>query len=91
MPAKTSVIPSTTVEATVTSKGQVTLPKALRAQLGIRAGSKIRFSLHPHGGFMADRVLLELEDIWMMTDSAPGAKGVMSFEKMNEAKAKRAW
>ena len=37
--------PSTTVEATVTSKGQVTLPKELRNRLGIQKGSKIRFSL----------------------------------------------
>lgn len=30
---------------TVTSKGQVTIPKALRQQLGIRQGSRIEFSL----------------------------------------------
>ena len=29
----------------VTSKGQVTIPKALRQQLGIRQGSRIRFEL----------------------------------------------
>ena len=29
----------------VTSKGQVTIPKALRQQLGIRQGSRIEFSL----------------------------------------------
>lgn len=34
------------MEATsVTSKGQVTLPKALRQQLGIRQGSRIEFAL----------------------------------------------
>lgn len=30
---------------TVTSKGQVTIPLALRQQLGIRQGSRIEFSL----------------------------------------------
>jgi AbrB family looped-hinge helix DNA binding protein len=30
---------------TVTSKGQVTIPLALRQQLGIRQGSKIEFAL----------------------------------------------
>ncbi len=30
---------------TVTSKGQVTIPKELRQQLGIRQGSRIEFSL----------------------------------------------
>ncbi|MDR1968019.1 MAG: AbrB/MazE/SpoVT family DNA-binding domain-containing protein [Burkholderiaceae bacterium] len=34
------------MEATaVTSKGQVTIPKALRQQLGIRQGTRIEFSL----------------------------------------------
>jgi AbrB family looped-hinge helix DNA binding protein len=31
------------VHATVTSKGQVTLPAALRERLGLEAGSKIKF------------------------------------------------
>ena len=30
---------------TVTSKGQVTIPQALRRRLGIRQGSKVEFSL----------------------------------------------
>ena len=95
MTPKSSTVPAKTVEATVTSKGQVTLPKALRSHLGIHTGSRIRFSLHPHGGFQADRVLLDLEDHWKMSDAAAEkggkAKGVMSFEKMNEAKARRLW
>src|SRR3954449_5652495 len=47
--AATSQSPSTTVEATVTSKGQVTLLKELRNRLGIQNGSRIRFNL-PSGG-----------------------------------------
>ncbi len=31
--------------AVVSSKGQVTLPAAMRAQLGLEAGSRIRFEL----------------------------------------------
>jgi AbrB family looped-hinge helix DNA binding protein len=31
--------------ATVTSKGQVTIPKRVRDQLGLRAGSKVEFVL----------------------------------------------
>jgi AbrB family looped-hinge helix DNA binding protein len=34
-----------TVEAVVSSKGQVTLPAAMRAKLGIRPGSYIQFEL----------------------------------------------
>lgn len=33
------------IEATVSSKGQVTLPVALRAKLGIEPGSRIHFEL----------------------------------------------
>ena len=82
-------IPATAVEATVTSKGQVTLPKALRDHLGIQTGSRIRFSLAPNGGFQASHVLHELEDLWKMADQGAKAKRAMTFEEMNEAKTRR--
>jgi AbrB family looped-hinge helix DNA binding protein len=37
----------TILEATVSSKGQVTLPVALRQKLGIGPGTKLRFELGP--------------------------------------------
>jgi bifunctional DNA-binding transcriptional regulator/antitoxin component of YhaV-PrlF toxin-antitoxin module len=37
------------LEATMTSKGQVTLPIALRQQLGIEPGMKLRFEVSEHG------------------------------------------
>ena len=86
-----SYIPQPTIEAKVSSKGQVTLPKSLRDHLGILTGSRIRFSLAPNGGFRADRVLYELEDLWRMADQGPRAKGVMTFKEMDEAKARRTW
>lgn len=91
MQPKISYIPATNVEATVSSKGQVTLPKALRSFLGILTGSRIRFSLTPHGGFQADPVLYDLEDLWQMADQGPKAEGVMTFEEMDAAKARRVW
>ena len=89
MEPKISYIPATTVEATVSSKGQVTLPKALRDHLGIQTGSRIRFSLAPNGGFQASHVLYELEDIWKIADQGGKAKNIMTFEEMNDAKARR--
>jgi antitoxin PrlF len=86
-----SYIPATAVEATVSSKGQVTLPKALRDHLGIQTGSRIRFSLAPNGGFQASHVLYELEDLWKAADRGGKAKSVMTFDEMNEAKARRIW
>jgi AbrB family looped-hinge helix DNA binding protein len=91
MQSKTSAIQATAVEATVTSKGQITLPKSLRSQLGLRTGSRIRFSLHPRGGFKGERVLLDLEDNWRIADEGAKARGILSFEKMNQAKARRVW
>jgi AbrB family looped-hinge helix DNA binding protein len=37
------------MKATVTSKGQVTIPKALRDQFGITSGSKLDFVAGPDG------------------------------------------
>jgi antitoxin PrlF len=42
--------------STVTDKGQVTLPKPIRDQLGIRAGTRIDFEVQADGSLMA-RVL----------------------------------
>ena len=94
MPSKSAAIPAT-VEATVTSKGQVTLPKSVRSRLGIEAGSRIRFSPLPNGGFQTDKVHFELEDLWAMAEElskkAGKPKRAMTFDEMNEAKARRVW
>lgn len=41
------------VPATVTSKGQVTLPKAVRDALGIRAGDEVLFRVHKDRAVLA--------------------------------------
>ena len=86
MPRKSA--PAST-EATVTSKGQITLPSALRSRLDIHTGSRIRFTLPPGGGFEAHPVLTELEDLWAAVDQAGKPGPVMSFAEMNRAKARR--
>jgi antitoxin PrlF len=83
--------PSTTVEATVTSKGQVTLPKELRNRLGIQKGSKIRFSLSDRVPVTVEPVLNELEDLWRMADEGGEAQTAMTFDEMNAAKSRREW
>lgn len=85
----TSDNPLMTVEATVSSKGQVTLPRELRNRLGIQAGSRIRFIIPVSGPVQVERVLFELEDLWRMADEAGKPERVMSFEEMDEAKAGR--
>ena len=79
------------VEATVTSKGQVTLPKELRNRLGIQRGSKIRFSISDGVPVTVEPVLHDLEDLWKMADEGARPQRVMSFEEMNAAKSRREW
>jgi AbrB family looped-hinge helix DNA binding protein len=78
-------------EATVTSKGQVTLPKRLRERLGLKQGSRIRFRLEADGGLRGDPVLYELEDVWAMADESRRPRRAMSSERMDAAKARRRW
>jgi AbrB family looped-hinge helix DNA binding protein len=89
--AKPSQASVRTVEATVTSKGQVTLPKALRTQLGIGAGSRIRFSVGADGKAHLEKVMYALDDLWRMADAREKPKSRMSFEEMDEAKERRIW
>jgi antitoxin PrlF len=77
------------VEATVTSKGQVTLPSQLRKRLGLRKGSRIRFTVSASGTVAIESVRYNLKDLWRMADEGPRAEGVLSFEEMNAAKARR--
>jgi len=79
------------VEATVTSKGQVTLPKELRRRLGAQRGSRIRFSIPANGAVRVEPVLYDLEDLWRMADSGGQVDGRMTFEEMDAAKARRQW
>jgi AbrB family looped-hinge helix DNA binding protein len=91
MPRKTT--PAPVIEATVTSKGQITLPSALRRRLGIHTGSRIRFTLPPAGGFEGHPVLLELEDLWSSADQSDQAGKpvpVLTFAEMDRAKVRRA-
>ncbi len=91
MQSKSAANAETIVEATVTSKGQVTLPKALRNHLGLKTGSRVRFTLYPKHRFKGERVMLSLEDLFKRADEGPKSKGTLSLEDMNRAKARRVW
>lgn len=79
------------LEATVTSKGQITLPKVLRDRLGLRRGSRIRFRLDSRGRLQGEPVLHDLEDLWALADQGQRPKKPMTVEDLNAAKAKRRW
>jgi AbrB family looped-hinge helix DNA binding protein len=90
-PGRSRRIAALTSEATVTSKGQITLPKRLREQLGIESGSRIRFLLDGNGGFQGDPVLHDLEELWSLADAGPRRKRALTEGQMNAAKARRQW
>ena len=48
--------------ATMTAKGQITLPKAIRQALGIDVGAKVAFELHDDGQVVVSRADAEHED-----------------------------
>lgn len=48
--------------ATITSKGQITLPKPIRQVLGVDAGGKVAFDLHEDGQIVVSRADAEHED-----------------------------
>ncbi len=82
---------ATAIEAKVTSKGQITLPKLIRERLGIQTGSRIRFIVDAAGQLLGDPVRYELEDLWAAADPGPWPKRPMSAAQMDAAKARRRW
>jgi AbrB family looped-hinge helix DNA binding protein len=79
------------LEATVTSKGQITLPKMLRERLGLKRGSRIRFRVDARGRLQGEPILHDLEDLWAMADLPRRPRRAMTNEQMDAAKARRRW
>ena len=48
--------------ATMTAKGQITVPKPIRQALGVDAGTKVTFELHEDGQVSVSRADAEHED-----------------------------
>ena len=48
--------------ATMTAKGQITLPKTIRQALGVDVGAKVAFELHEDGQVIVSRADAEHED-----------------------------
>lgn len=51
------------LEATVTEKGQVTIPKAVRDKLGLKKGTKVYFELRGREAVMLPEVKNPLEEL----------------------------
>ena len=57
-----SVMPAIHELATITSKGQITLPKPIRQALGVDTGGKVAFDLREDGQVVVSRADAEHED-----------------------------
>lgn len=74
--------------ATLTSKGQITVPKSVRSALGLDSGDRVEFVETEKGQFAiiaATRSIQELNGKYRGRRSKP-----VSIEEMNAAIAKRA-
>lgn len=70
--------------ATMTSKGQITLPKAIRTRLGLEAGTRVEF-VETDSGFL---VKPATRDIRSLKGILPKPKKPVSVEEMNESISK---
>ncbi len=68
--------------ATVTSKGQVTIPVDVRTKLGLRPGSRLAFVPTNTGGY---EIHLEAASIQDLKGTVPLPSHPVSVEEMNEA------
>ena len=71
--------------ATVTSKGQITLPKIVRERLGVGAGDKVEFVETAPGTF---RVVAATRDVRTLKGLIPKPAKPVSVEEMNRVIAR---
>ena len=74
--------------ATLTSKGQTTIPKEIRKKLGLKPGAKLHFNLMPDGTISVRAKAGTLKDLAGILHRA-GTRSV-TVEEMNEAVARAA-
>lgn len=61
--------------ATMTSKGQITIPRAIRDQLGLNAGTQVEFEVS-NGRLVGHKVVtLREADLWMAHSDVRAAVG----------------
>jgi antitoxin PrlF len=84
-PAIASIDPPRRFTATLTRKGQMTLPASVRSHLGASAGRKLEFVIDPDGAVrLASPRFAGLADV---VGSVPALERRMSMSQMREAVA----
>ncbi|MBM4309517.1 MAG: AbrB/MazE/SpoVT family DNA-binding domain-containing protein [Deltaproteobacteria bacterium] len=75
------------VTATLTSKGQLTIPKAVRDSLNLHAGDRVAFIVHNDTEAVLKPVTKSVDEVFGRLHSA--GQQPKSIEDMNAAVAKR--
>jgi antitoxin PrlF len=73
--------------ATITSKGQVTIPKGIRDELLLHSGDQLDFSITPQGELLIKPMTRSVSDVFGRLHRAQQAP--VSIETMNHAVYKR--
>ncbi len=76
------------IASTLTSKGQITIPKAVRQSLHLHAGDRVAFVLHDNGEASMKPITRTVDDVFGMLHRK-GMK-TQSVEAMNKAIARQA-
>jgi len=69
------------MEAAVTSKGQITIPKPIREHLHVKAGDRVKFFIHPDGTV----VMLPKLPITALRGIVPSRGRPVTLEEMDDA------
>ena len=72
--------------ATITSKGQVTIPKDVRSRLGIVTGDRVEFVEIQDGIF---QIVAATQDVQALKGIVPKPKKPVTIDEMNQAIAER--
>jgi antitoxin PrlF len=69
--------------ATVTSKGQITVPVRMREKLGLRPGSKVAFEEQPNGDYVVRKKTGDIRELRGLLKAPAGVS--LTIEDMNRA------
>jgi len=70
------------MQATLTSKGQMTFPKAIRDKLGLEAGDKLEFTLTDDGKIL---IIPKKSSVKALKGMLPKPEKPISLEEMEQA------
>jgi antitoxin PrlF len=69
------------MESAITTKGQATIPKAIRDHLGLKSGDRVKFFMHPNGTV----VLLPKRPVAALRGFVKSGRRPVTIAQMNEA------